>query len=1321
VSGKTSTSSSNVAIPPQVMAQYSAVTSQANQTATTPFSQYQGQFVAPTTAEQNTGIANTNTAADSYQPYYSAATGTLGGAQAATTPVNNLATGLAAASGEAVDPTQLTGDQINSYLSPYLGDVLGSTEALQNQSNQQQQAGQLGDAITSGAFGSDRTGIAAANLEEQQNLANNSTIANIANTGYTNAQQVAEQQQGVNLSAQQANRAALGTAATTLAGVGSTAYGEGANTASELGALGTGAQTAGLAGANAQIAAGTVQQQTEQAQDTAEYNQFLQQQSYPFQVGSWLAGISEGIGTNEGSTTTTTQPGGFFSDKRLKHDIKKIGKTYDGQTIYSYKMGDDPRTRIGLIAQEVEKKHPDAVGLAAGFKMVDYGKATDPAANRGHFREGGVVPMRRVARAYGGGTDLDAVLQAQQQMYSGLGGGNSQRQMPTQASGGHGLAVANAPAAAPQTGISQVNQGLGLVQKGQQLYGKFNPSTPAAAPAAPSGGGLAPAGAQSSGATTFAAPASPVAAPASSVGTAPATSGWITDPAVGGASDAATAGAGDVAASGATDAAAGAATDAAAGAAGDAAAGAATGAAAGAGAEAGADAAAALAAEYAAADVGTVALMAAKRGGRIHKDVGGGMPYSDDAGAYDIPNEAGADNSLKAAPAAGKQPTGLQTLMYMGDPNNTSSLMGSMFSNEALARGGVAGRGRFAGGGAADASDDPDADAAGLGSPDAPAGSADTGDSSTGLGAWFQKNKGYILPALSGLAAMGTAKTVHPGVALAAGLGAGVDSYLNTQASLAKTADVTAQAQGQQISNQMSQLGLRTAKSALAPGANSGLPTTPVRPQGMVSADPNDPQEQAFNQFAPLPTARPDAVTNKIFALKLIGKDSAADALGNQYDQQIAKINQTRAQGANAAYLSMTQIANAQQPGQAFALLQKANPTQAAQIQQAGGSPADMDQAAKTWAATKGLGAHQYSGRPTDMQNGVMLDSLLNAPVIGSDQVMTGLTGPEKAAAFNDWTSSVTLGNGLPGKKFQAYGYASPEAAILAQDRAARLTSSPSTASGPPTTPIPSAVPGAGTASGAPGPARTAGAPPNVARAAPRPAPAPAAPTAVPTSGDPYLDKALTGAVANPRYREPALPPVTDQLSRAAADKQQAMNIDNRQALLTDASKIASEQSTARQYLTAAKAIMDSKGAPTTGVPGAVRNWISSKFNGVDATNYQEVSKNLINAAVQQGHTNFPNATQSEFATQTSQMSPSTSMPPDAIKDLIGVGLRTSDYMLKSADRATLWAKTPGVDAMAFNDWNQKNYPREKLVNAQATATGKNGEKLYYVNGKWQP
>lgn len=65
-----------------------------------------------------------------------------------------------------------------------------------------------------------------------------------------------------------------------------------------------------------------------------------------------------------------------FSDRRLKKDIKKIGKTNDGQNLYSYKYKGTDIPQVGLMAQEVEKEYPDAViTTPSGYKAVNYDKA----------------------------------------------------------------------------------------------------------------------------------------------------------------------------------------------------------------------------------------------------------------------------------------------------------------------------------------------------------------------------------------------------------------------------------------------------------------------------------------------------------------------------------------------------------------------------------------------------------------------------------------------------------------------------------------------------------------------------------------------------------------------------------------------------------------------------------------------------------------------------------------------------------------------------------------------------------------------------------
>lgn len=376
------------------------------------------------------------------------------------------------------------------YMSPYLNQVVKATQALQAQENETQRSALKGDAIRAGAFGGDRAGVAQANLARQQSMANQSTLANILQQGYSQAQGVAGQQQQLGLSADQANRAAqqfgaqqasamgqqqfgqMATAAQQQAAIGQALYGQNLGQgqaiaglgqqlygqqlgaaqaeagigkdiygmsaqqaqlqqAAAQGMFGQAAQVAalqqgagnnvfnyGLQGgqgvanlglanqqaqtqaAQAQMQMGQIQQQTDQAGLTALYNQFTQQQGFPYQQAQFLGNLAMGTGALSGSTTTTTgSSGGIFSDRRLKENIEKIGKTYDGQPIYRYNYKGEKATQIGLMADESDKK---AVGQSQGYKTLDYKKATEKAADRGHFYEGGLVPA-----SMGGAVNVD--------------------------------------------------------------------------------------------------------------------------------------------------------------------------------------------------------------------------------------------------------------------------------------------------------------------------------------------------------------------------------------------------------------------------------------------------------------------------------------------------------------------------------------------------------------------------------------------------------------------------------------------------------------------------------------------------------------------------------------------------------------------------------------------------------------------------------------------------------------------------------------------------------------------------------------------------
>lgn len=334
---KTSTSTTSTTPPAQVLANYNYVNELAKAAASKPFQKYGTQasdFVAQINPQQTMGISGINAAANSYQPYMTQAT-----------EATNAGMGPAYAG-------------IDNYMSPYIKNVADTTAAMMRQQQEQAQSGALGNAVSSGAFGGDRAGIAAANLQQQNQMAYGKSMADIYNQGYTQA-----------LGASQADLARQLQGGAQLAGIGAQT------------------QQLGLAGGQAQIAAGSLQQQTEQAGKDALINQFMQEQGYPFQTAQFLANIYTSTGPASGTQTTNTQPAPFWSDRRLKHDVQRIGRTDDGQPIYRFKYNGSNQVQMGLMADQVEKHHPDAVGTdpKTGYQYVDYDRATK------HMASGGVA------------------------------------------------------------------------------------------------------------------------------------------------------------------------------------------------------------------------------------------------------------------------------------------------------------------------------------------------------------------------------------------------------------------------------------------------------------------------------------------------------------------------------------------------------------------------------------------------------------------------------------------------------------------------------------------------------------------------------------------------------------------------------------------------------------------------------------------------------------------------------------------------------------------------------------------------------------------
>lgn len=171
---------------------------------------------------------------------------------------------------------------------------------------------------------------------------------------------------------------------------------------------------ANLTGAGTALGAGQAQQQQDQTQLSDQVNRYTYNQELPYEM---LNQYANSINGNYGGTSTLTQPyssnalsggisgalsGGMlgnllfpaaaggtafgalggaglgallaFSDRRLKKSIRKVGELIKGIALYEFKYLWGEEKHTGVMADEVAKVRPDAIGNILGFGIVDYGK-----------------------------------------------------------------------------------------------------------------------------------------------------------------------------------------------------------------------------------------------------------------------------------------------------------------------------------------------------------------------------------------------------------------------------------------------------------------------------------------------------------------------------------------------------------------------------------------------------------------------------------------------------------------------------------------------------------------------------------------------------------------------------------------------------------------------------------------------------------------------------------------------------------------------------------------------------------------------------------
>lgn len=102
------------------------------------------------------------------------------------------------------------------------------------------------------------------------------------------------------------------------------------------------------------------------------YSLNAQQQMAAYQAQTAQQSAKKG---GMGSLAGTLGSAAILSDRRVKRDIKVIGRAENGLPIYSFRYAWDDKPQIGLMAQDVERKNPHAVVTIGGIKHVDYEKA----------------------------------------------------------------------------------------------------------------------------------------------------------------------------------------------------------------------------------------------------------------------------------------------------------------------------------------------------------------------------------------------------------------------------------------------------------------------------------------------------------------------------------------------------------------------------------------------------------------------------------------------------------------------------------------------------------------------------------------------------------------------------------------------------------------------------------------------------------------------------------------------------------------------------------------------------------------------------------
>jgi hypothetical protein len=365
-------------LPPWVNTAAQQNYAQAQNIASQPLQQYQGQLTAGVSPQMqqswNTAAQGGNAGTDQYNASQGAYLGVLG-----QQPQN-------------VTAGQLSSTNLAPYMNPYTQSVINSTLPIMQQNLGLSQNQQQNQANAANAFGGSRMGVQQGVTQAQGALGMGQMAAQLNQANFGQAQSAAQQDINTNLQAQEANQSAQ--------------QNQGAlnlQAAGGLGVLGQQAQLSQARNFTEQMTAGTAEESQQQNDINANLAQYQQALQYPYQqlgVLQSALGMTPYGQSTTGQSTTETQTasnplgmalggltslsslfsgGGMFgssgafsgllSDRSMKTDITRVGAHPAGLPMYAYRYKGDPKSFpkvVGPMAEDVAKIAPGAVAKIPG-------------------------------------------------------------------------------------------------------------------------------------------------------------------------------------------------------------------------------------------------------------------------------------------------------------------------------------------------------------------------------------------------------------------------------------------------------------------------------------------------------------------------------------------------------------------------------------------------------------------------------------------------------------------------------------------------------------------------------------------------------------------------------------------------------------------------------------------------------------------------------------------------------------------------------------------------------------------------------------------